>query len=156
MSENHILNVNVPASELLTGGVRKYPEGENSFQFDIIGAVKDGYFEIKPVPFTKNALVMLSRLKARLKSVCDKKTGEFKSCNMSISPNSHNLRAMKIDHLQGEQTFLITATNHGTYIVHTDNNFPAIANKDEIPCITSNLKKSNDAFDASNLFEMTE
>jgi hypothetical protein len=153
MSDSHILNVNVPASKLLNGGVLEYPDGENSFQFNIIDAIKDDHFEIKTVAFSNNAVVMLPRLKARLKAETNPITGKRTSCNMSISPNSHNLRAMKIDHMKGEQCFLVTATNRGTFIVHTGNNFPALGNKDEVACITTNLKKVNDAFEMNELFE---
>jgi hypothetical protein len=154
MADMHILNVNVLASILLTGGVLKYPNDNNSFQFDIIDAIKDSHFEIKPVEFSKNAVVMLTRLKARLKAEINEKTGKRTSCNMSISPNRHNLRAMKIDHMEGEKCFLVTATNHGTFIIHTGNSFPAITNKDEVACITINLKKVNDAFELNELFEI--
>jgi hypothetical protein len=155
MSNTHILNVNVLASVLLHRGVLDYPDGDNSFQFDIIDAVKDSHFEIKPVAFSKNTVVMLTRLKARLKAETNENTGKRTSCNMSISPNRHNLRAMKIDHMEGEKCFLVTATKRGTFIIDTSGNFPAITNKDEVACITTNLKKVNDAFENNNLFEIT-
>lgn len=153
MSNIHIINVNVPASELMNGGATEYPVNENSFQFDIIEAVRGSHFELERKEFTQVPNLLKRRLKARLKASVDEKTNKHTSCNMSISPNKVNLRDMKIDHLDGERCFPVSLSKHGTIIVRTDDTLPAI-NKDDIPCMTVNLKKANDAFSTNDLFEL--
>ena len=71
MSETHIFNVNVPASELLNNGARVYPEGTNSFQFDIIDAVRGSHFEFEHAEFSQVPNILHKRLKARLKGEKD-------------------------------------------------------------------------------------
>jgi hypothetical protein len=154
MAKSHIWNVNIPASKLMNYGATSYPSGEKSFQFEILDAVRDSHCEIRRAEYTECTTAKKRRLKASLKSSISPKTGKHAGCGMSISPNLQNLRDMKIDHLDGDRLFLVTETNRETFLIHTGNNFPAITNKDEVPCITANLKKANNAFENNKLFEL--